>query len=174
VDLEMLMGELKADQEIRDKIARITGKRPDDAVNQGEQGGGPDAFGQSNDADYNQGNDFDGGYGEFASAQMTDQVRRELSSLEFKPISNAIMSRRRPLLSREFVFPDGTPMDEVLSVSRSGKKVHAVLNQRSAKRKQHENIARAARALQDPAHYARVKAEMQRSPMFGGKLPFQA
>lgn len=44
-NIDMLLGDLGRDQEIRDKIFDITGKRPDDSVNQGgDEEGGSDEF----------------------------------------------------------------------------------------------------------------------------------
>jgi hypothetical protein len=137
VSLDMLLGDLAEDEKIRATIQKITGVKPDDS----SQTGGEEDFG---------GGDFEG-------ASASQRLRNQARNLELRSAKDRISSRRVPLLARNFVHPDGSPMDTPLKMSKSGNTVHAVYNERGARRKQHEMIVKAAKNLSNPRHYEGVK-----------------
>ena len=71
-----------------------------------------------------------------------------------KPLSVSALKRSRPLLSREF-----DPQDA--SLSKSGNKIHAVLNTKTATSKMNDLIHKASRALKDPEHRLQVRKKVQ-------------
>lgn len=145
VSLDMLLGDLAEDEKIREKIFEITGKKPDDSVNNGGEGG-PSGFG-----------DYEAG-----------SFRRQVQGLEIRSAKNRLMSRRVPLLARDFLYKDGTPMDTPIRMSKSGNKVHSVYNERAERQKQNLKIVEAARRLSDPDHYERVRRDIVRR---AGRIP---
>jgi hypothetical protein len=118
VSLDMLLGDLKDDEKIRDAVEQITGKPVDTTVNDGTEG--------------------DDGMGEFAA------MKQALTRVG----SDRAQHRRKPLLARSFVYRDGTPMDEPIRASKSGNKVHSVYNTKAAKSKVNDAIITAARRIQ--------------------------
>lgn len=123
VDMNMMMRDLEEDKKIKEAISRVTGVHPDD---QGRNGGGEEAVGGEED-----GNDM-----RFSAMNP--------SNMGTRPSSAPGISRRRPLLAREF---DTT----TAKLSKSGKVVHAVNEHRSNKH-MNDLIMKASKALQDPNH----------------------
>ena len=142
VSMDALLGDLEEDQKLRDKIQQITGKKINDAVN--DQGG------NNRDGGDNGG---DGGMG-FQEASL----RNLEATAEFRSGKNPILSRRRSLLQRDFNLPDGRPMSLMSGkLSKSGNKVHAVMNEHIADRKHTDMMIKAARNLRDPEHRKKIK-----------------
>lgn len=132
VDLHMLLGDLAQDQEIRQKIQSITGKKIDDGAGGMEEDDGM-------------------GYTE-ASLQALE------SKAEIRSTTKPILSRKRSILQRSYNDPNGKRLDiPPMKMSKSGKVVHSVLNEHTAVRKHDAVIAQAVNSLRDPNRRQQVR-----------------
>lgn len=137
VSMDMLLGDLEGDKALRDKIAAITGVHPDDAGN-ADTGGEEDGM----------------GYQEAS-------LRNLEATAEFRSGKNPILSKRRSILQRDFKTPSGTPLNSLVGrMSKSGKVIHSVVNERAAEKKQNEYMIKAAIALQDPEHRKKIRDQI--------------
>lgn len=142
VDVGALISDLDEDKAIQQRLAKYTGSSPNQQM--GGEGG-------------QEAEDLPDDYGgtEEASTRKLPKARDPYSKnpLASLPVRSGVQreaSRRRPLLAREF---DHSPV----RISKSGKKVHAVVNEAQHTAKINQNIYRAFKNLQDPHVRATVR-----------------
>ena len=134
IDLSASLFDLAQDKEIREKIAKLTGKPQDDGVHKedGDDGGGDDGGG-------------DGG-GDVESSMTLDQFRRHVDSY---PMKSALRTPTPNLLDREFGGD--------FKYNKAGRPVPASASESKAA---NDRIIKAAQALSDPHRFAEVRKQV--------------
>ena len=137
VDLNMMLRDLDEDKEIRTRIEKVTGIPAHQQGRNGEDNGD------------NQDEQDEGRNMEFSARAQAMHP----GNMGSRPASVRAASRSVPLLARDFEQFDPASA----RVSKSGNKVHAVLNERGSKTRINELIVKAAKALQDPNHRESIR-----------------
>lgn len=129
-DMDMLLGDLSRDQEIRDRIEELTGKRPDDSVNEDSAGGL-----------------------EYA------KVKAHLESAPMQSFNKGLPNRPIGLINRDFNVP-GIDKPVAAAFGKSGKTLHSVVRESRAINRQNELFVQAAKNLSDPNYRKKVKDQI--------------